>query len=165
MELLRLLDIKDIAAQTVCFLLLFFLLRKFAWKHILALLDERRERIAGEFRGIEELRREAEAQKQEYARKLGQIDALAQARINAAVQEAERLAQEIALNAGKESQKLIESAREQISHEIVKAREELKESLVDLAIGATEKIISEKLSRQEEEKIVADFLHEVEKMQ
>jgi len=165
MELLRLLDIKDIVAQTVCFLLLFFLLRKFAWKHILALLDERRERIAGEFRGIEELRREAEAQKQEYARKLGQIDALAQARINAAVQEAERLAQEIALNAGKESQKLIESAREQISHEIVKAREELKESLVDLAIGATEKIISEKLSRQEEEKIVADFLHEVEKMQ
>ena len=165
MELLRLLDIKDIAAQTLCFLLLFFLLRKFAWKHILALLDERKERIAGEFRGIEELRREAEAQKQEYARKLEEIESLAQARINAAVIEADRLAQEISLNAGKESQKLIENAREQISHEIVRAKEELRVSVVDLAIGATEKIISEKLSRREEEKIVADFLQEVEKMQ
>ncbi len=164
MELLRLLDLKDIAAQTACFLLLFFLLRKFAWKHLLSLLDERKERIAAELRGIEELRRGAEEQKREYARRLEQIDGLAQEKIKAAVEEADRLSREISANAARESQKLVDNAREQIGHEIARAREELKESVVNIAIGATEKIISEKLSRQEEEKIVADFLREVEKM-
>ena len=46
MELLKLLSTSEIVAQILGFLLLFFLLRAFAWKRLLALLDERKARIS-----------------------------------------------------------------------------------------------------------------------
>ncbi len=46
MELLKLLSTNEIVAQVLSFLILLFLLRKFAWKKILKILDERKEKIA-----------------------------------------------------------------------------------------------------------------------
>ena len=54
MDLLKLLTAKEIVAQIISFLLLMALLRVFAWKKLLNLLDERRARIASEFKKIED---------------------------------------------------------------------------------------------------------------
>jgi len=165
MELLKLLDIKDIAAQIVCFFLVFFLLRKFAWKQILGILDQRKERIASEFTKIEELKKQAQEAKAEYAAKIEQIEQAARQKINEAVAEAERVAEQIKISARQDSQKMVDKAKDEISREMIKAREELKAGVVNLALSAAQKIVSERLNSQDEEKIVADFLIDLEKMQ
>ena len=54
MEILKLLSANEIVAQILSFLLLLAILRIFAWKRLLKLLDDRRESIALEFRKIED---------------------------------------------------------------------------------------------------------------
>ncbi len=164
MDILKLLDIKDIAAQIVCFLLVFFLLRTFAWQRILSILDQRKERIAAEFARIEELRREAEGAKHDYALKIEQIEQAANARIGEAVAEAERIASQIRLKAREDARKIADDAQEELRRGVRKAKEDLKNSVVSLALDASRKIICERLSKRDEDRIVADFLMELEKM-
>ena len=53
MELLKMLSASEVFAQILSFFLLLFLLRKFAWKKILGLLDQRKEKITSDFKEIE----------------------------------------------------------------------------------------------------------------
>jgi F-type H+-transporting ATPase subunit b len=163
MELLKLLNANEIAAQIVSFLLLLLLLRIFVWSRILKLLDERKERIAGQFRELAESRAEAAKLSSEYDKKLKDIDSVAQARINEAMVEARQLAEDIKKEARDEGHKIIESARENIKHELQKAKEELKGQIIDLTISATENIIEEKLTETKDRKLVEDFLDNLDK--
>ena len=54
MGLLKLLNANEIAAQIITFLILLFLMKRFAWKPFFKVLDDRRERIASEFKKIDE---------------------------------------------------------------------------------------------------------------
>ena len=60
MGLLKLLNANEIAAQIITFLILLFLMKRFAWKPFLKVLDDRRERIASEFKKIDEAKSAAE---------------------------------------------------------------------------------------------------------
>ncbi|MDD5668573.1 MAG: F0F1 ATP synthase subunit B [Candidatus Omnitrophica bacterium] len=164
MELLKLLNLSEIVAQIACFLLVLGLLRVFAWKRILGMLDARKERIASEFKKIEDIRQEVERSRKEYQEKLEHIEELSRARITEAVNEANRVAREIRINSQEESKKIIDNAQEHIRLETRKAKEDLKESVVILAMEAAEKIIRDKISKDEEKKIISDFLLEMEKM-
>ena len=53
MELLKMLSGNEIVAQILCFFLLLFLLKHFAWKKILDLLDQRKEKISSQLGEIE----------------------------------------------------------------------------------------------------------------
>jgi len=164
MELLKLLNFSEIVAQIACFLLVLGLLRVFAWKRILGMLDARKERIASEFKKIEDIRQEVERSRNEYQEKLAHIEEISRAKITEAVNEANRVAREIRINSQEESKKIIDNAQEHIRLETRKAKEDLKESVVILAMEAAEKIIRDKISKDEEKKIISDFLLEMEKM-
>ena len=58
MGLLELISANEVVAQVISFLILLFLLRIFAWKKILKLLDESKEKILGEFKKIEDTKAE-----------------------------------------------------------------------------------------------------------
>ena len=65
MELLKLLSTNEIIAQIASFLLLFIILKAFAWKRVLRILDQRAERIAAEFKSIEDSKEGVAALKSE----------------------------------------------------------------------------------------------------
>ena len=90
MELLKLLSTNEIVAQVLGFLLLLILLRLFVWKTILDLLDQRKERIASEFRKIDESKAEIEKLKAEYDAKLAVIEDSANRKIQEALAEAKK---------------------------------------------------------------------------
>ena len=75
MELLRLLTANEIVAQIISFLLLMAILRVFAWKKLLKLLDDRRERIASEFKKIEDTQAAVERMRVDYDKNLAGIEA------------------------------------------------------------------------------------------
>lgn len=165
MELLRLLNTSEIIAQVISFLILFFILRIFAWKRILKLLDTRKERIATEFKRIEEENRIVNQAKTEYEEKLKSIEATVRAKLVQAVLDAEKIKQELKEDARQEARKIIERAQSDINLEIIKAKEVLKDEITDLVLDATSHLLEEKMTDKEDRRIIKDFLKEMDKMQ
>jgi len=152
----------EILAQILSFFLLLFLLRIFAWKKILGLLDQRKEKISSEFAGIEETKRQIAQLKSDYESKIANIASLAQTKIDEAAQEAKLASVQIRKKAHEEAQDIITDARQQVKHEVSKVQEQLKEKIVDIALGAARSVIQEKLTEDGDRKIVEDFIREVQ---
>jgi len=163
MEFFKLLSTNEIVAQIVNFLLLLFLLRIFFWKRILKILDARKSRIASELARIEETKQEVERLRLEYQKHLDSIDEESRARIEEALKKGRMLVDEMRKEAHDQAQKMVEAAKQDIRYKIAKAKEEVKEQLIDLTIKATQNLISEKLTPDDDKKIVEDFLREVDK--
>ena len=153
---------KEFVVQVFNFLVLFFLLRKFLWKRFLSAIDARREKIAHEFKTIEDTKAETARLQEEYQQKLKQIEETARQRIQSAVADGQRIAQEIREGARQEADRTINSAQEEIRFELKQAKEELKGLVVDLTIRATEGMIKEKLNPDVDQKLVEGLLREME---
>ena len=163
MELLKMLSGSEILAQVLSFFLLLFLLRKFAWKKILGLLDQRKEKISSQLGEIENTKFEIARLKEDYESKLSNISSQAQAKINQAVEQAKIVTAQMRKKAHEEAQDIITDARQQVKYEVSKVQEQLKERIVDIALGAARSVIQEKLTEDGDRKIVEDFIREVQK--
>ncbi len=163
MDLLKQLSTNEIFAQIIGFLLLLFLLRAFAWKKLLKLLDDRREKIASEFKKIEDTQAEIAKLRSEYDKKLSDIDETSKVKIQEAMVRAKQLAGEVRESSQHEARKILEKAQENIDIELARAKEELKNKVVDLTINTAEKIIKEKLTEEKDRKLVSEFIEEIDK--
>jgi len=159
------LSASEIFAQVLSFFLLLFLLRKFAWKKILALLDQRKEKISSQLGEIENTKLEIAGLKNDYESKISNIASLAQEKIDQAVEEAKKVSLQMRKKAHEEAQDIITDARQQVKYEVSKAQEQLKEKIVDIALSAARTVIQEKLTEDGDRKIVEDFIREVEKIE
>lgn len=163
MELLKMLSASEIFAQVLSFFLLLFLLRNFAWKKILKLLDERKEKISAELSQIEETKSRIARIKEDYESKMALIQEQAQAKIDQAIEEGREINAQMRKKAYEEAQDIITDARNQVKYEVAKVQEQLKEKIVEIALDAARNLIQEKLTGEGDRKIVEDFIKEIEK--
>ncbi len=164
MGLLELISANEVVAQVISFLILLFLLRVLAWKKILKLLDDRKEKIAGEFKKIEDTKAEVAGLRADYETKLASIDVIAEKKIEEAVAEGRKITDEVRKEAQLNAQLIINDARESIKYELSRAKEELKIKIVDLTIRATENVIQEKLTEEGDKKLVEQFLDKIDEI-
>ncbi|MFH1208664.1 MAG: F0F1 ATP synthase subunit B [Candidatus Omnitrophota bacterium] len=153
----------EVLVQLVAFLIVFFMLKKFAWKPLLAIIRARRERFESEWGGIEKTKREVALLQKDYLAHLQKIEEEARAKMQEAVQEGRRLAREIQEKARLESQTSFEKAKANIELEVQKARLTLRQEIVDLSIRVAEKILTEKMDAAHQEKKALEILGELEK--
>lgn len=163
MELLKLLSASEIVAQIISFLILLVLLRILVWKRVLSLLDKRREKIASELKAAQDARKEIETLKANYEAQLKSIDQFTKVKIKEAISEGKKITEEMKKKAEKEAGTLLENANEKIEQELLKAKEELKNHIIDLTINATENIIERKLTPEDDRRLVEDFLESMNK--
>ena len=62
------------------------------------------------------------------------------------------------LKANIQAQEIIDSAKSSIKYELAKAKDELKNDIIDMTIKATEDLIKEKMTGDEDRKLVKDFI-------
>lgn len=148
--------------STVAFLLLFFLLSKYAWKPIVKALDERE-------RSIEDALAKAEMAKEEMAKLTSENEQLLkQARIerDAILKEAKELKDQIVSDAKTSAQtegaKMIEKARQEIDNQKIAAMAEVKSQVATLSIQIAEKVLRRQFEDQnKQDALVSDLLKEV----
>ena len=162
MELLKLLNSNELVAQIICFILFLAIMRIFLWKNILGILDKRREAIASEFKNIDAIKEATLRTRTEYEARLADIDKEAKIRIEGAMAAANKIAQEIHLKAEADGERLLENARANLKDEVIKAKEALKDEVVDLTIHMAEKLIQEKLSEKSDRRLVEDFIEGID---
>jgi len=148
--------------QIVGFLIVLWILKRYAWGPVLGMLEARRQRIAGEIAASERLRKEAEAIKAEVENELRTIESQARQRIQEAVAEGQKVAEEIRATAQREARMIAERARANIELELKKARVEFRNEVVTMALGAAERLLQERLDPKEHGRIVERFLDDLE---
>ena len=148
--------------STVAFLILFFLLSKFAWKPIVKALDERE-------RSIEDALSKAEMAKAEMAKLISENeDLLKEARLerDSILKEAKEIKDQI-INDAKdqaktEGAKLIEKAKDEITNQKLAAMAEIKNQVSSLSLAIAEKVLRKQLEDQDKQQaLVNDLLKEV----
>jgi F-type H+-transporting ATPase subunit b len=155
---------QEILTHIFGFLIILILLRIFAWKPILKLLDERKKRIASELDNIEKAKQEMAKLREEYEVKLKEIDLEARKRIQEAIAEGQKMAAGLQVEAREEAKKVLDRAKENIELEVAKAKVELRDDIVNMAILATEKIINERLDDAKHKELIVEFIEGVEKL-
>lgn len=148
-------------AQILSFLVLFLILKTFAWKPLMNMMEKRRQFIEENLTNAENERKEAERIRQEYQQDMQKARQDAQAIIEKATKNSEERAAEILAEAHKESDKMKQAALADIERERDKAIAEVRAQVVDLSIAVAEKIIQQKLDMQGQEALIDQFIQEV----
>lgn len=149
--------------HAVGFLIALWILKKFAWKPIMKILEERRQKIQADFDEAAADRKKAEGVLSDYEAKMREVEAESRAKIQEAVKEGQQVASEIKDEARNEAKGLIEKAKSELDRDVQKARAQLKEDMVAMTLGATEKLIAEKLDDKKHRQLISNFIDEVEK--
>lgn len=155
--------VAQVLTVIIAFSAVVYILYYFAWGPIIRLLDERRETITREFDSIEQKQASLNAQIKDYEERLRQIDAEARERTNKAIEEGRKAAADIQEEARRTGEQLRLKAKADIEFEIEKARAVLRDEMVRMAIGATEKLLREKLDDQQHRALVEGYLNELER--
>ena len=143
------------------FLLLLMVLAKFAWKPLLAMLDERQKSIEESLLSAKKARQELEGISQQSEAILSKARTDAQTIVADAKSAAENLKEDIVSKAKEEADGQLEKAKNQISVEKDKALLEIRQEVVDLSINVAEKIIEKNISKDDNAKIIEDSINKL----
>jgi F-type H+-transporting ATPase subunit b len=157
------LNLAIIITQIIGFIVAFWILKAFAWKPLLKMLEDRKRKIAGDIGDAENIKAEAAKVLDDYKAQLRNIDTEARTRIQDAVADGTKIAAEIREHAREEARQILTKAREDLDRDVAKARVQLRDDVVGMAIKAAEKIIATKLNEAEQKRLLDDFLKEVDK--
>jgi F-type H+-transporting ATPase subunit b len=143
---------------TLAFVVLLFLLKKFAWKPILEAVNERGEKIEGALLAAEKAKEEMA----ELNAKNDEMRKVALAERDALMKEAREMRAEMIadakVKAGTEADSMLDSARETISQEKAAAQGEIKTQVANLSIAIAEKLVKGELSTDDKQKALVDNL-------
>jgi len=159
------LSASEILAQILSFFLLLFLLKHFAWKRILGLLDQRKEKISAQLKEIEDTKIQIAKIKADYESKMALIQEQAQLKIKEAIEEGKKINSQMRKKAHEDAQDILTDARNQVKYEVSKVQEQLKDKIVDIALGAAKSVIQERLTEEGDRKIVENFIKEIENVE
>ena len=148
---------------TVVFLLLVLLLKKYAWKPILTAVQKRNETIKEALESAEKAKQEMES----LTANNEKIITEAKKERDNLLKEAREIKTQIIFDAKEqaniEAEKIIKTAKDQITNEKLKALTELKNQVAKLAIEMTEKVIgSEFINEDTQKKYVNSVLEKQE---
>ena len=124
-------------------------------------MADRTARISGEFQAIEQAKKELDLIKTRYEQHMAKIEEEARLKVQQAIADGRRVAMEIEEDARAHSRTTIEKTKETIALEIAKARMELKEQVVDLAIQVTHKILQQHLDEETDRRMIEGFIQEI----
>ena len=155
------LELGQIVTHIIGFVIAVILLKRFAWKPLLSMLEERRSKIKSEFDSIEEERKKASELYSDYQTKLKEIDSLARVRIQEAAREGQSLANEIKEDARKEAKQIVARTREEIQRDLDKAKVQLRDDMVNITLQLTERMIEEKLDQEKDRQLITRLVDEM----
>lgn len=151
------------ALTVVNFLLLVWLLHKFAWKSIIGALEKREKQIEDDKAAAAQARQEARQIKTELDARLQQIASEAAKKMQEAVALGNAQKDQLLEETRQQAERLIAQAKEQIEAEKNKALKDVRDQVVSTALLAAAKVTRRQLDKTSAENTVDEVLREVER--
>ena len=143
------------------FLLLIFLVKKYAWGNITSVLDERAEKISSDIDGAEEARKKAEELASKREAELAGSRTEAKTIIENAKETAEKSKADILAEAKLEAGRLKEKANQEIEQNKAKTLQNVKGEVADLTVNLAGKIISQKLDGHAHKELIDQYIDQL----
>lgn len=151
----------QVLTQIVGFLLLLWLLKKYAWGPILQQLEDRRTKIASDLSDVAASKEAALKALSEYESRMREIEKEAAAKIQQGILEGEKIGREMVAAARKEADLLLEKGKENIVREMGLAKMQLRNEVADLVISTTEKVLRKRMDAAQNRELVLQYMDEV----
>ncbi len=149
--------------EIVSFGILLFVLYKYAFPGILAILEEREKKIRDSLDQAERHRSEAELRLKEYEAKLNAAAKEAEGILAAAKERAQHLLEENEQRLTVEAERIKGDATREIEHERRKAVQDIRSQTTELALMVAEKVVQRSLTDADQRKFADEALDALSK--
>lgn len=148
---------------TVTFIVLLYLLKKFAWKPILSSLNDREKFIKDSLQQAENARKEAEELLEQNRQRMAKAEDEAQKIIAQGRDYADNLKEQMLAESKAEAKKMIDDATAEIERKNKEAFGNLKAEIASIAVNAAEKIIRQSLDPEKHKQLVEKYIQDISK--
>ncbi len=154
-------DTKIFLSQVVSFIIVALVLRQFAYKPILKVLEERRQRIAEGLLNAEKIKQQLAEAEQRHAEILAKANAQAQKMIEDARDSAARAGEIKQQEAVVAAEQIVAKAREASAIEHERTMAELKRELGRLVVETTAKVTGKILTSEDQKRLQEEAARQV----
>lgn len=148
----------------ITFVILAFILHKIGWKPILNMLEERELRIQESLKAADKAKEDAHKIAKERQKQIDEARREAHDILSAARSAADSARDDILKKAQSEADKLIERARREIDLSRDKLLHDMRELAIELSMAATEKLIRQKLSKEDHDGMLRAAMEKMEQL-
>lgn len=142
-------------------LILFLLLKKFLYKPVKKVLEERQKLIDERFESAEKAEKLALSSKKSYEEKLSNAQTEAEEIIKEANKKAERRSDKIILNAKEKADTIIRQAETDAKLEMQKAKSEIKREITEVSSMLTEKLLEREIQSADHRSFIDSFIEKI----
>ena len=146
----------------VTFLVLLFLLQRFAWKPLLQALENRQEMIRQSLDDAEQAKTDLQKVQEESNRIVTKARVDADAIITASRADATKLQEELRAKARAEADGIVKNAERQIQQQTDRSLAQIREEAVDLSLGIASKLIQRNLAKEDNDALIEDALKQIQ---
>ena len=151
-------NLQDMIMTLISTILIVLFAKHFFWDKILAFVKKRQDLIQDNIDSSEDLKKAALAQKEKYDVQMQHAGQDAHVIIETARVNATQQKKEILDQANSEAARIKAKAQEDIDRDRLKAQDEMKEAISDVAIEAAKKLVDKERDESTQRKFVDDFL-------
>ena len=144
------------------FLLLLFLLSRFAWRPLLQALENRQQMIQKSLSDADQAKQELEQVQQESNRIVAKARADADAIVANSRADAAKLQEELRGKARAEADVIIKNAELQIQQQTDRSLSQIREEAVDLSLMIASKLIQRNLSKEDNDALIENALKQIQ---
>jgi len=147
----------------ITFMVLFFVLAKFAWKPLMKMLQEREEMIRDSLDDADKAKAELEHLNEESEAIMTKARAEAQTILANGKAAAEKVKEDTIAKAKEQAIKIIKKTEKQIQIEKDKAIADIKQEVVNLSLSVAKKLINKNLNDADNKSLIEETLKKVNK--
>ena len=144
------------------FLILLALLAKFAWRPLLAALDERQQAVRQSLDEARKAREEVQRVQADAARILNEARSQAESIIADTRADANRLRDELRQKAQADAASLLRNAERQIELDTARALQTIRQEAVELSVTLASKLLQRNLTKDDNERLIEDTLRKLD---
>lgn len=148
-------------AQILNFIVLLWVLAKFAYKPLIKAMNDRRNRIINDLDSAEQTRLDAEALKVQYVEQMANARQEATEIVDKANKVAQNLHDEFMEQARAEKDAMMATAKERIEQDKKQALVDIRTQVIALSTQIASKVVNQKLNSTEDQKLVAEATDQV----
>lgn len=145
--------------------LIFWLVKKFLFKPVKAVLAKRQAEIDAHYQAAEDAQKNAESSREQYELKLAGAQAEADSMIQSAAATANRRSDRIVSDARDKADGIIRQAQNEAELEKKKAQETIRQEIADVSAALTEKLLGREMTQADHRGMIDSFLNEMGEQQ
>lgn len=156
-------DPKLILVNIIGFIVLVSILKKFLYGPITQMIASRAEDIRSTYEAAEAEKAAMEQLRQDYEKRMSEIETEAHEKIQAAIKEAHGIRDEIVADARGRAENILERGEEELTRERDKTVAAIRQDVANLVIDASSRLLERSMDDQAHRKLIDDFISSVGK--